>query len=104
MRKIFCYTDSLLEVFYKDFVRDTDKFFRASKITLEHMKNEFEIKGNKWKIVGLIDAREMVCRNLNDNSVWAIDRQEVQRAIMGETNIDFTKKKRNLIPLAEANK
>jgi len=102
MRKIFCYTDSLLEVFYKDFVRDTDKFFRASKLTLEHMKVEFDYKGDKWKIIGLIDAKEMVCRNINNNSVWAIDRQEVQKAIMGDTNVDFTKQReRNLKPLAE---
>lgn len=102
MRKIFCYTDSLLDLFYKDFERDCSKFFRASKVGLEHMDTVFEIKGEKYKIVGQVDSREMACRNLDTSSVWAIDRIEVQRAILGETNVDFTKdRSRKLKPLSE---
>jgi hypothetical protein len=93
MRKIFCYSDSLLELYYKDFERDCNKFFRASKITLEHMNTSFEHKGSTWKILGQIDDKEMVCRNLVDNTVWAIERTVVQRCILGETNIVFEKRK-----------
>jgi hypothetical protein len=102
MRKIFCYNDALLEVFYKEFERDNGKFFRASKVTLDHMKDPFTFKGNSWKIVGQVDDREMVCRNLDDNTVWAIERLDVQRAILGETNLDFNKlRNRKLKPLSE---
>jgi hypothetical protein len=100
MRKIFCYTDSLLELFYKDFERDCSKFFRASKVGLEHMDTVFQIGGENYKIIGQVDGREMACRNLDTGGVWAIDRIEVQRAILGETNVDFTKdRSRKLKPL-----
>ena len=82
MRKVHCYTDSLLAIYYKEFVRDTNKFFRASKLTLEHMNVEFSYKGSKWKIIGHMDAKEMVCRK-DDGEIWTIDRQEVQKAILG---------------------
>lgn len=91
MRKIFCYTDSLLELFYKDFERDCSKFFRASKVGLEHMDTPFEIAGQTYKIIGQVDSKEMACRNLETGNVWAIDRIDVQRALLGETNVDFTK-------------
>ena len=101
MRKIFCHSPALLEMYYKEFERDASKFFRASKITLEHMDTEFTIKGEKWKVIGQVDFKEMVCKNVESGSIYAIDRIEVQRALIGETNIDFTKK-RNLKPLAKA--
>jgi hypothetical protein len=93
MRKIACYTDSLLEVYYKEFVRDTDKFFRASKLTLEHMKESFSMKGENWKIIGQLDSKEMVCQNVETKAVYAIDRIEVQNAILGETKVDIPKER-----------
>ena len=96
MRKIFCHTDSLLESYLKEFDRDCSKFFRASKVTMEHLEVPFELKGEQWKVIGQIDFKEMACRNLGNNSIWAIDRVDVQRALIGETNVDFTKT-RNLV-------
>lgn len=102
MRRIFCYTEELLEIYYKEFVRDNGKFFRASKVTLEHMKESFKYKSSSWKILGQVDDREMVCKNLEDGTVWAIERMEVQKAILGDTNVDFNKQRnRRLKPLSE---
>jgi len=89
MRKIFCHTPGLLDLYYRDFVRDTDKFFRASKITLEHMNVPFDYKGETWKVIGQIDEKEMACKNIENGSIWAIDRITVQRCLIGETNVTF---------------
>jgi hypothetical protein len=91
MRKIFCWTESLLEMYRRDFLRDTDKFFRASKVEVKHLEETFEHKGNKWQLVGQIDDKEMVCKNLDTETYWAIDRITVQRCLIGETNFIFKK-------------
>jgi len=100
MRKIHCYTDSLLEIYKKEFIRDTKKFFRASKLTVEHLGVPFTIKNEKFEIVGQQDAKELVCRNLEDGTLWNIDRVKVQFAILGDTN-GFVGNGRRLKPLSE---
>lgn len=84
MRKIFCYTDSLLELFRRDFIRDTQKFFRASKITEAHLDVPFEHKSITWKLIGQTDDKEMICENLTTGGYFGIDRITVQRCLLGE--------------------
>ena len=85
MRKIFCYSDSLLELYKKDYERDTHKFIRASKLEMEHLGVPFEFKGSTYELVGKVDDREVCCKK-DDGTMWAMDRIQVQRAIMGDTN------------------
>lgn len=93
MRKIFCYSDSLLEVYRKDYMRDTDKFFRASRLDKQHLGNKFKFKGSEYELIGRIDDRDVACRK-EDGTVWALDRISVQKAIMGESKIQFVGNRR----------
>jgi|694.fasta_scaffold12674_25 hypothetical protein len=88
MRKIFCFTDSLLEVYRKDYERDTNKFFRASRLGMEHLGTKFQHKGSEYELIGRIDDRDVCCRK-DDGTMWALDRITVQRYIIGETNVQF---------------
>jgi hypothetical protein len=102
MRKIFCYSDSLLEVYRKDYMRDTDKFFRASKLDKHHLGNKFKFKGSEYELIGRIDDRDVACRK-EDGTVWALDRISVQKAIMGESKVQYAGNRRlkKIEPAAE---
>lgn len=102
MRKIFCYTPELLETFRKDFIRDTQKFFRASRITESHLETPFELKGNMWQLVGQADEKEMVCKNLDNNSYWAIERMVVQRCLIGEVETKRIESPQKMKPVKKA--
>jgi len=88
MRRIKVYSPGLLEMWHKDWIRDTNKFFRALEINDSHARKPFVKDGKIYELIGQVDDKELVCRRLNpegsdDGTLWAMPRFDVQYAILG---------------------
>jgi hypothetical protein len=95
MRKIHCYTPGLLDLFEKDYIRDTNKFIRASRLEKEHLGVKFKLKSSEYTLIGRVDDKDLACLK-DDGSYWAIERILVQRIIIGETNSSYVSSSRRL--------
>lgn len=78
MRKINVYTPSLIDMYYKDFRQDTFKFIRAMTLTLEHVGQKFQLKNAEYELVGKVNDKELCCKKIDDNTMWAIEFRTVE--------------------------
>jgi len=84
MRKINVYSDSLLELFSKDFWQDCQKFIRAMDVKMEHVGVPFMIKTTEYKLQGKVNDKELSCWKSDDHTLWAIEYRTVQDALLSK--------------------
>lgn len=82
-RKINPPSDSLRKHYEKLFTRNQMKFMRRSKLESNHLGTEFTYSNTTFKLLGTIDAYEMVIESQLDGSCYVVHCDEVTSMILG---------------------
>jgi len=76
------FRESILNVYRKEFLRDTAKFIRASRLLPEHLDTEMEFKGARVLFKGFIDDETAVIEDLDNKCHWILNKKEFEKAIL----------------------
>lgn len=76
------FRESILNVYRKEFLRDTAKFIRASRLLPEHLDTEMEFKGARVHFKGFIDDETVVIEDLDNKCHWILNRKEFEKAVL----------------------
>jgi len=78
MRRLKYPPQTLINVWKKNFLRDAAKFTKTTHLTSEDYLSEFkDSEGETWRILGIIEGREMPCLNISTGIVHVWDRWQV---------------------------
>ena len=89
MRKINVYSQSLIDMYVKDFRIDTFKFIRAMTLKLEHLGKTFQYKNVDYELVGKVNDKELCCKKISDNTIWAIEFRTVENIMAPRKRIVY---------------
>jgi hypothetical protein len=78
MKRMKYPTPALADLWKKNFMRDTMKFAKSTHLLPEDYMAEFEDStGEKWRVLGCIEAKEMPCEKISSGEVFIWDRWKV---------------------------
>lgn len=78
MKRLKYPTPVLVELWKKNFLRDTNKFAKSTHLLPEDYMAEFtDHKGEKWRILGVIEGKDMPCEKISTGEVFIWDRWDV---------------------------
>jgi hypothetical protein len=73
-------TDSLKEYWRKLYVRNQSKWIRRSKLTKEHLDQEFLWDGIEYSLEGAVDSLHMLVKRIGDNKYFRVHSDLVDKA------------------------
>lgn len=74
--------DTFLRIWSKNFLNETSKFISSTHLKPEDLGAIFEDhEGEKWKILGHMDGREMPCEKLSTGEIYVWDRWKVSSIV-----------------------
>ena len=82
-RKINPPSDSLIKHYENLFNRNQMKFMRRSKLETNHLGAEFTYSNTPFKLLGTIDAYEMVIESQLDGACYVVHCDEVTNMVLG---------------------
>ena len=77
MKRIKYPTSTLLDFWKKNYERELSKFTRTTYLRMEDYMSEFKDGEETWKILGVIDGKEMACEKISTGEVFVWDRWQV---------------------------
>jgi hypothetical protein len=78
MRRMKYPPQSLIEVWKRNFLRDSYKFTKTTHLKSEDYMAEFkDSSGETWQILGVIEGKEMPCLKVSTGDVHIWDRWQV---------------------------
>lgn len=81
MKKIKEPTDSLKENYANLFKRNQNKWIRRSKLEEKHLGTIFDIKGEKYELVGAIDTLNVLVKSFLEGNYYMTHIDEVTKLI-----------------------
>lgn len=74
------FREGALQMYRKEFLRDSAKFIRASRLTIEHLDSEMEYKGARMVLKGFtLDGDCVVVDDLDNDCHWLINRRDFEK-------------------------
>lgn len=99
MRKIAIRAESLIKLWQKHFINDTNKFIKATYLLPTDLNAEFEDeKGVKWRILGAIEGKELACERLDTLEIFALDRWKISMILHPEDHVRGAKTIETIYP------
>ena len=75
-------TQNLIEYYEKNFVRNQRKWITRSKLTEEHLGAEFDLNGEKHKLLGTVKEDEVLVHNIDTDEYFIMDIDVPTNAIL----------------------
>lgn len=75
-------TDSLLEYYRNQFIRNQSKWIRLSKLTPDHLDTEFKIGKTKYWLRGSINPTEFIIEEVDKSKFFIVDSPRVNNIIL----------------------
>lgn len=99
MKRIKYPTPVLLDYWKKNFEREMAKFIKSTHLQLEDYMGEFQDSdGESWKILGVIDNKEMACEKISSSEVFIWDRWRVSQLKRPDEHKKADKKIEYVVP------
>jgi hypothetical protein len=99
MRKIAIRAESLIKLWQKNFINDTNKFIKATYLQPTDLHREFEDeKGVKWRILGVIEGKDLACERVDTLEIFALDRWKVSMILHPEDHARGSKTIETIYP------
>lgn len=73
-------TDSLKESWKKLYLRNQSKWIRRSKLTKEHLGQEFLWEGIEYCLEGSVDSLQMLVRRIGDDKYFRVHSDLIDQA------------------------
>ena len=84
--------DTVIALWEKNFLHESAKFISATHLQPEDLGAEFlDEEGEKWKILGQMDGRDMPCKKLSTDEVFVWDKWRVSKLLHPEVHEKMTK-------------
>lgn len=93
--------DSMLELWKKNYMNEAWKFIQSTRLNADDLYKEFEHQGTKWKIMGNIDSRDMVCEKVETGEMFIWDRLKVSSIVKVDEHTAYKKKVEFIMPDAK---
>ena len=92
--------DVTMELWKKNFLHESAKFISSTHLQPSDYEREFEDEyGEKWKIVGQMDGKDMPCEKLSTGEIFIWDRWNVSAMVYPDKHAESMK----LLNIKQAN-
>ena len=89
---------SMLELWKKNYLNEAWKFIQATRLNADDLYKEFDYQGEKWKIMGNIDSRDMVCEKISTGEMFIWDRLKVSSIVKVDEHNMYKRKVEFIMP------
>jgi hypothetical protein len=90
---------TLIQLWEKQFLNESNKFISGTYLQPEDLGREFEdAEGEKWKIIGQMDGKDMPCEKLSTGEIFVWDKWKVSGFVHPEKHAKATKKVEFVFP------
>ena len=93
---------NFIKIWEKNFVHDTSKFLGSSRLKPYDLGKTFkDVEGAEWKIVGLIEVRDLACEKLSTGEIFVWDKWKVSLLMHPEEHAKMNRKVEYVQPKKE---
>lgn len=90
---------TMTRIWENNFIHETSKFISATHMSCDDLGKDFtDESGEKWKILGMMDGREMPCQKLSTEEIFVWDRWKVSQLLHPERHEKATRKVDYVLP------
>ena len=99
MRKIAIRAESLIKLWQKNFINDTNKFIKATYLMPTDLGAEFTDEGGiRWRILGAIEGKDLACEKVDTLEIFALDRWKISMILHPEEHAKGAKTIETIYP------
>jgi hypothetical protein len=99
MRKIAIRAESLIKLWAKNFINDTNKFIKATYLQPTDLHAEFtDEAGVRWRILGAIEGKDLACEKVDTLEIFALDRWKISMILHPEEHAKGAKTIETIYP------
>jgi hypothetical protein len=99
MRKIAIRAESLIKVWERNFINDTNKFIKATYLLPTDLHAIFQDEnGVSWKILGAIEGKELACEKVETMEIFGIDRWKISMILHPQEHANGAKTIETIYP------
>jgi len=75
-------SDSMMDHYRQQFIRNQNKWMRRSKLTPEHLDAEFKLEKKKYQLRGSFDPTQFIIEENGSGKFFMVDSDRVDKAIL----------------------
>lgn len=99
MKRLKYPTEALQKMWKTNFIRETAKFAKSTYLCPEDFMTEFKDKDDEsWRILGVIEGKDMPCEKISTGEVFIWDRWKVSLLVHPEKHKNVERKTETFYP------